>query len=64
MFGRYTEPARRVIFFARYEARQPGSPYMETEHRYLKPGQYSAYISKFVIAAIRRDDGERIARTG
>jgi ATP-dependent Clp protease ATP-binding subunit ClpC len=51
MFERYTEKARRVIFFARYEASQFGSPYIETEHillgllrenkvianRYLKP---------------------------
>jgi ATP-dependent Clp protease ATP-binding subunit ClpC len=32
MFERYTEKARRVIFFARYEASQIGSPYIETEH--------------------------------
>jgi ATP-dependent Clp protease ATP-binding subunit ClpC len=32
MFERYTEKARRVIFFARYEAGQFGSPYIETEH--------------------------------
>lgn len=31
MFERYTEKARRVIFFARYEARQFGSPYIETK---------------------------------
>jgi ATP-dependent Clp protease ATP-binding subunit ClpA len=32
MFERYTEKARRVIFFARYEASQLGSPFIETEH--------------------------------
>ncbi len=32
MFERYTEKARRVIFFARYEASQFGSPYIEAEH--------------------------------
>jgi len=32
MFERYTEKARRVIFFARYEASTFGSPYIETEH--------------------------------
>jgi Uma2 family endonuclease len=32
MFERYTEKARRVIFFARYEASQFGSLYIETEH--------------------------------
>jgi len=53
MFERYSEKARRVIFFARYEASQLGSPYIETEHvllgivrgdknltaRFLKPAQ-------------------------
>ena len=32
MFERYTEGARRTIFFARYEAAQVGSGYIETEH--------------------------------
>ncbi|MBI4445649.1 MAG: ATP-dependent Clp protease ATP-binding subunit [Acidobacteria bacterium] len=32
MFEKYTEKARRVIFFARYEASQFGSRYIETEH--------------------------------
>ena len=35
MFERYTEKARRVIFFARYEASQYGSPSIETEHLLL-----------------------------
>lgn len=35
MFERYTEKARRVIFFARYEASEVGSPYIETEHLLL-----------------------------
>src|SRR5271156_5965997 len=35
MFERYTEKARRVIFFARYEASQFGSPDIETEHLLL-----------------------------
>ncbi len=35
MFERYTEKARRTIFFARYEASQFGSPYIETEHLLL-----------------------------
>jgi hypothetical protein len=35
MFERYTEKSRRVIFFARYEASQYGSPYIETEHMLL-----------------------------
>lgn len=35
MFERYTEKARRVIFFARYEASQYGSHSIETEHMLL-----------------------------
>jgi Clp amino terminal domain, pathogenicity island component/SnoaL-like domain len=35
MFERCTEKARRVIFFACYEASQYGSPYIETEHLLL-----------------------------
>jgi hypothetical protein len=35
MFQRYTGNARRVIFSARYEASQFGSPYIETEHLLL-----------------------------
>jgi Clp amino terminal domain, pathogenicity island component/SnoaL-like domain len=32
MFERYTEKARRIIFFARYEASQYGSAFINTEH--------------------------------
>jgi hypothetical protein len=35
MFERYTEKARRVIFFARYEASRYGSPEIDTEHLLL-----------------------------
>lgn len=35
MFERYTEPARRSIFFARYEASQFGSNQINTEHMLL-----------------------------
>ncbi len=35
MFERYTERARRVVFFARYEASQLGSGAIETEHLLL-----------------------------
>jgi len=38
MFERYTERARRVLFFARYEASQLGSISIETEHLLL--GKY------------------------
>jgi len=35
MAERYTEKARRVIFFARYEAIEYGSAYIETEYMLL-----------------------------
>jgi hypothetical protein len=35
MFERYTTKARRVVFFARYEASHYGSPQIETEHLLL-----------------------------
>jgi ATP-dependent Clp protease ATP-binding subunit ClpA len=35
MFERYTEKARRVIFFARYEASQFGTPEIQSEHLLL-----------------------------
>jgi ATP-dependent Clp protease ATP-binding subunit ClpC len=35
MFERYTEKARRTIFFARYEASQLGGPAIEAEHLLL-----------------------------
>src|SRR3954467_7134503 len=35
MFERYTEDARRVIFFGRYEASNFASPYIEAEHLLL-----------------------------
>jgi hypothetical protein len=35
MFERFTEKARRVIFFARYEGSQFGSPEIRTEHLLL-----------------------------
>jgi ATP-dependent Clp protease ATP-binding subunit ClpC len=35
MFERYTEKARRVIFFARYEASRYGSPFITPEHLLL-----------------------------
>jgi ATP-dependent Clp protease ATP-binding subunit ClpC len=35
MFGRYTERARRTLFFARHEASRFGSPTIEPEHLVL-----------------------------
>jgi hypothetical protein len=36
VFQRYTERARRVVFFARYESSEYGSPYIESEHLLLR----------------------------
>lgn len=35
MFDRYTEDARKIIFFARYEASRHGSLVLEPEHLWL-----------------------------
>jgi hypothetical protein len=49
MFERYTEKARRVIYFARYEANQFGSPYVETEHLLLGLlGEDKALTNRFL----------------
>ncbi len=61
MFERYTENARRVIFFARYEASAFGSPYIETEHIMLgmlrenKPMLTKAFGS---VAALEKLENE------
>jgi ATP-dependent Clp protease ATP-binding subunit ClpC len=51
MFERYSEPARRTIFFARYEASEFGSTTIETEHMLL--GLLRAdkdLLSRFLLA--------------
>src|SRR6266550_2774800 len=35
MYERYTEKARRVLFFARYEASVSGTPYIDARHLLL-----------------------------
>jgi hypothetical protein len=57
MFQRYTEKARRVIFFARYEASQYGSPYIETEHLLLGLLREDRALAKWF-------PGESIAEAG
>ena len=44
MFERYTEKARRAIFFARYEASQNGSPYIESLHLLLGILRDNSYL--------------------
>ncbi|MFX4485953.1 Clp protease N-terminal domain-containing protein, partial [Acinetobacter baumannii] len=62
MFERYTEKARRVIFFARYEAAQFGAPAIEPEHLLLgllreDKGLTQRFLarSQMSVEAIRRD---------
>jgi hypothetical protein len=63
MFERYTEKARRVIFFSRYEASQYGSAYIETEHLLLgllREDKRIFLCLKFENAeAVRREIDER-----
>jgi hypothetical protein len=58
MFERFTAKARRVIFFARYEASQFGSPYIETEHLLLGVLREHSGITRLLpnadAASIRR----------
>jgi len=54
MFERYTEKARRVIFFARYEASQFGSPYIETEHLLLGLLREDKALTNAFCALMRR----------
>ena len=51
MFERYTERARRVIFFSRYEASQFGSPYIESEHLLLGFIRESKALSSKIFGA-------------
>ena len=64
MFERYTEKARRVIFFAHYEASQYGSPYIETEYLLLgllreDPALQRRFLGPTTVAADIRTDIER-----
>jgi hypothetical protein len=59
MFERYTEKARRTIFFARYEASQFGSPYIETEHLLLGLLHENKVLS---VRFLKERDGESLRR--
>jgi hypothetical protein len=68
MFERYTEKARRVIFFARYEASQYGSRAIESEHLLLgllrEDRALAKWLSgeKIVEGQIRAEIESRIIR--
>jgi hypothetical protein len=58
MFERYTERARRSIFFARWEASKLGSLYIEPEHLLLGLIRYDIGGSaSFGIAQNRAEAG-------
>ncbi len=59
MFERYTEKARRVIFFARYEASQYGSPYIETEHLLLGLLREDRALAKRFLGEVNSEEGIR-----
>ncbi|HLM60577.1 MAG TPA: Clp protease N-terminal domain-containing protein, partial [Pyrinomonadaceae bacterium] len=68
MFERYTEKARRVIFFARYEALQYGSQVISPEHILLGlmredktiSARYFPFRNALTVEAVRREVEERI----
>jgi len=68
MFERYSEKARRVIFFARYEAGNYGSRYIETEHLLLGLVREDRSLAKWfhgesnVVPEIRAEIERRIVR--
>jgi|SRR5215475_573906 len=68
MFERYTEKARRVIFFARYEASQYGSHFIETEHLLLGLLREDPALAKLslgdanAISGVRAEIEARIER--
>ncbi len=68
MFERYNERSRRVIFFARYEALQYGSPVIAPEHLLLGlmredktiSARFFPYQRTISVDAIRREVEQRI----
>ena len=65
----YTEHARRVVFFARYEASNAGASYIDTEHLLLgliresRKRLKGIFGSKRVADAIEQDTRQEMPRT-
>lgn len=61
MFDRYSEPARKVVFFARYEASASGSAQIETHHLLLglmreDRDLFAPYLNLETEAGLIRDE--------
>jgi ATP-dependent Clp protease ATP-binding subunit ClpC len=56
MFERYTEKARRSIFFARYEAHQFGSSAIETEFLLLGVLRDDKVLANQLLASTKLED--------
>src|SRR5947209_4866277 len=59
MFEHYTEKARRVVFFARYEARQLGATHIEPAHLLLGLMQEDQQLMSRLVAATTTRDALR-----
>ena len=69
MFERYTEKARRVIFFARYEASQYGSPVIASEHILLgliqeERSMMHRFVGPFQLGTGIRTEVEKVIQRG
>ena len=66
MFERYTEKARRVVFFARYEASAFGSPTIDTEHLLLgllrEEARMKVWVPRMNAETIRHRVEEQVER--
>jgi hypothetical protein len=66
MFERYTDRARRVIFFARYEASQFGSPVIDAEHLLLgllrEDGSLHRWLPNTDVETIRQQVGDHLPK--
>jgi len=66
MFERYTEKARRVVFFARYEASQYGSHEIDTEHLLLgllrEDKSLHRWTTKLNVESIRQQIDQRLPK--
>jgi predicted RNA-binding Zn-ribbon protein involved in translation (DUF1610 family) len=56
MFERYSEKAKRAIFFARYECTQYGSPAIESEHLLLGLYRETALLKRLLPSALGQPD--------